>query len=341
VTSTTTVTDDNWHHITVTFDGSDVKLYVNNTLESTQSKTFSGSIVQNIPFHIGAVNNKGSAILHLDGKMDEIRIYDRALSAYEVLQLYLGYDTEEDFFNTLATADAYWSMDTDGTDDSGNGNTLTINGATNAAAKLNNGYSFDGSNDYVTPGNLSSLTVKSISWWGYIDSTGTWNGNSVFFMTVPDLSNFMPFRIYNTDLRFQLVSGGSSVWYSGIIPFTTRDTWVHFVATCDGTTGKVYINGVLTASFASTATDFMANNGNFDLGRNSYDSVYSKIKLDEVGLYSHTLLPDEVAALYNGGVGFNPYASTGYPNDVNGVASASIGKVNGVETGNISKVNGV
>jgi hypothetical protein len=234
---------------------------------------------------------------------------------------------------------AYWSMDTDGTDDSGNGNTLTVTGATNTTAKLNNGYSCDGSNDYLASKDWSSSGIKSIAWWGYIDSTGAFNGNTPFFSDIgaSAAGNWIITRIY--DAPSQMIFNVNGSWNSG--PLTrVNDTWKHYGITLDGVNARIYIDAVLTATIPTTDTNLFPSSSILNLGGEVFSPSYSKVRLDEMGLYSQTLLQADMDTLYNGGVGFNPYASTGYPNKVNGVASASIGKVNGVATADISKVNG-
>jgi len=52
---------------------------------------------------------------------------------------------------------AYWKLE-DTSDSTGNGNTLTIGGATSTTGIISNGYTLDGSNDYIdVPKNFSSV----------------------------------------------------------------------------------------------------------------------------------------------------------------------------------------
>ena len=76
------------------------------------------------------------------------------------------------------------------------------------------------------------------------------------------------------------------------------------------------------------------NNDHFTLAIIEHDSDYAN--------------SDQGVGAYDVYINFNTtitldytLAPTGYGNNVNGVASASIGKINGVATANISKVNGV
>jgi hypothetical protein len=69
-----------WTHLAVTYDGSLIRLYVNGTLQGTQAQT--GPLVTSSqPLRLG-----GDAVWSewFDGSLDEIRVYDRPLSAAEI-----------------------------------------------------------------------------------------------------------------------------------------------------------------------------------------------------------------------------------------------------------------
>ncbi len=73
-----------WTHVVGTFSGTQLKVYINGTLQKTVS--FSGSINRNNnPLFLGARNQTRD---FFDGKIDGVRIYDKALSAQEVLDLF-------------------------------------------------------------------------------------------------------------------------------------------------------------------------------------------------------------------------------------------------------------
>ena len=74
-----------WYHVVGTYDGKEMKIYVNGKLEGT-SGVQSGAI--NYPdrvfFSIGAYKDDNEDFVH-KGMLDEVRLYDRALSEKEVL----------------------------------------------------------------------------------------------------------------------------------------------------------------------------------------------------------------------------------------------------------------
>lgn len=89
-TTTTTPIASKWHHITGTFDGSNVKVYTNGILEATTS--YSGPIYSSTGFSL-AVGNISHMITSttypnngLIGNVSIAKVYSKALSDSEVLQ---------------------------------------------------------------------------------------------------------------------------------------------------------------------------------------------------------------------------------------------------------------
>lgn len=88
VTSTTSVNDGAWHQIVgVYYDGGDEEIYVDGVpVEATGA---SEPIVPNsAPFLIGAVNANGTPQGSYTGLVDEVQVYDHALTANQVAFLY-------------------------------------------------------------------------------------------------------------------------------------------------------------------------------------------------------------------------------------------------------------
>ncbi len=78
---TRNVNDGQWHHVAGVYDGMNMYLYVDGTLDVSQAGT--GTIAQNsYPVHIGG-NAEASGLL-FNGLIDEVSIYNRALTASEI-----------------------------------------------------------------------------------------------------------------------------------------------------------------------------------------------------------------------------------------------------------------
>ena len=103
--------------------------------------------------------------------------------------------------------------------------------------------------------------------------------------------------------------GQGSTWTFSQGAPVVQFAWAHLVETFDGTTAKMYVNGVLTQS-ASVAS-FLPNLGQpFFIGCNlSYGSYFFTGYIDEVACYKSVLSPGRVNAHYNLGV----YGATDLP----------------------------
>jgi hypothetical protein len=84
--SSNALTTDNWYYVVGTYDGSNVKLYINGVLDGTTG-VLTGNLNQNnMPTAIGHL--QGWSVQWFKGNIDEVRIYNRALSIEEIRQNY-------------------------------------------------------------------------------------------------------------------------------------------------------------------------------------------------------------------------------------------------------------
>jgi hypothetical protein len=85
-TTTTTLTSATWYHVAATYNGSQVKIYVNGQLAYTGAQT--GNLTANtLPLMIGSDQGGTNKFT---GRIDEIRIYNTALNDLEIYGLYSG-----------------------------------------------------------------------------------------------------------------------------------------------------------------------------------------------------------------------------------------------------------
>ncbi|MEX1382612.1 LamG-like jellyroll fold domain-containing protein [Lutibacter sp.] len=87
------IPDSGWHHYVATWDGTDVKLYVDGTEHGSSPISRAWSNPSFTSFYIGA--RAGNSV-NFDGKIDEVGIWSRALTSTEISDLYnsgdgLGY----------------------------------------------------------------------------------------------------------------------------------------------------------------------------------------------------------------------------------------------------------
>jgi hypothetical protein len=235
-------------------------------------------------------------------------LYNRNLYPEEIAKLYQS--TAPD--NPDSGLKGYWSFngrDVSGTtafDRSGAGNNGTLtNGPTVALGKIGQALSFDGSNDYVSAGDVNAVdgasTVTLSGWFK--------RGASNAYLTVGKATgNVRGFNInfYNDGRVYVNVGDGSGVNAYGY--FTSNDTdWHHVVFVFDGSLSgnanraKAYLDGVqqsLTFSNTIPATT-PSSSDSFEIGRDVNLGTYSSGSIDEVRLYSRAFTQTEVTNLYN------------------------------------------
>ena len=86
-TGSSTVADGIWHHVVAVYDGASTKLYVDGELEANVA-TSAGGIDTTAALFLG--HHFASDDYTAQGQLDEVRIFDRALSTLEVVGLYLA-----------------------------------------------------------------------------------------------------------------------------------------------------------------------------------------------------------------------------------------------------------
>jgi hypothetical protein len=78
-----------WYHVVLTKTGTAFAAYVNAELDSTVSVPSAGSFNRQGGFHFGAIGDTTvSTAQHLNGSLDDVKVFDRALDAGEVEELF-------------------------------------------------------------------------------------------------------------------------------------------------------------------------------------------------------------------------------------------------------------
>lgn len=119
--SATALNANTWYHVAATYDGSAMKLYINGILDASKAQT--GSVNSNGAFNVGYLYNTSR---NFNGKVDEVRVWKRALSQTEISQNSCNVSVPA---SSLA---AYWKFNEGNgstvQDTSGNGVILTLTG---------------------------------------------------------------------------------------------------------------------------------------------------------------------------------------------------------------------
>ncbi len=318
-----TSTDLNWHLLTGTWDGTTIRFYIDGVEKSNAA--FSGVLnSSNVPSYVGAGSCNVGIYL---GQVDDARIYNRALSATEVSNLYVqGGNTQNKSATGIASGlVGYWTFDgkdmPNGVafDRSGNGNNGNlINIATSTfykPGKIGQGANFDGVDDAV---GLPSSSGASINVTGALTLSAWVKNNKLQTSFQPIITRGLQ-NSGLTEGQYMLghlgssqgdigikVFNGTAIFSAGSVAATRFPvgTWNHIVGTYDGvSTLKVYVNGVLVDTQTSpgfgTLNSANAVTKGIGIGDNPLSSSPFNGTLDDVRIYNRALSQSEITTLYN------------------------------------------
>ena len=290
-----------WTYVVATFDGINRRIYFNGELQNT----FSGGAIGSTSYRyiIGAYEwGVEAGPYYFTGKLDETRIYNRALSDREVRDLY----------SYAPGPVAYWNMEEGSgstviNDISGNGNTGTLypgtagmNIATSSmwtTGKFGKGLKFDGTDDYVVAPVTGSSGYTNASMSAWIKTTDSGSSKRVlgtgwwmFYLNRFDAGKFIPI--------FDGSSGDNNASQDSTT--TINDGLWHFLAaTNDGSTTRIYVDGKQENSYAET---FSAN-AIEAIGIGADRSGNSPVNgiIDDVKIYNYVRTQKQVVEDMNGG----------------------------------------
>jgi len=286
-----------WYHLVATYDGSTLKYYVNSNKDFDSGSDFSGKIyVNNMNLLIGVEGGYG---VLFNGSIDEVRIYNRALSAEEVRYHYnRGGPVAEWNFDEGSGQMAY--------DESFNNNDGTL-GATSAVeasdptwveGKYGGALSFDGG-DYVSSSiGAGTITNKiTISTWVKFSGLGN-QQNYIYVGNENEADRYVSYKSIDTnELRFW--SNGFDLG-SGVT--VIQDTWYHVVNVFDGSIVYIYVDGNLKNSIADSWSGLpnvaQVTYAGTDGPKLQY---YFNGSIDSVRIYNRALSAEEVLKEYNRG----------------------------------------
>ena len=307
--STTLVNDSNWHHAVVTADGTNVNIYIDGKYENQGA--LSGDVDDdNVRTTIGSYS---TLVNYFNGTIDEVKIYNRALSAEEILNNYNA--SKRKYITAVSDTGlvGYWNFDDNdlnGTtlyDKSGYGNHGTNNGATTSVdGVLKQAFEFNGSSDYVQINHSSSIDVGSGSFtyglWVYaLSSVGTWD-MPIFKGGSSANDPGYDMELGSADWSANISDG--SVMVQSYFSWTPlNNQWVYLVVVIDRTAQRLYtyVNGVLFYSDADISTVGSINSSayNLRLGIGIYEICPFNGLIDEVRIYNRALSAEEILNDYN------------------------------------------
>lgn len=225
---------------------------------------------------------------------------------------------------------AYYPIDGNAKDSSGNNNDCQVNGASiiqNRLGKPDSAYAFNGSNNYLNCGNSTNLDItQSITLSAWVKHrTGTPSSWEDMFMKG---NTSYGFQFYATQgfFTFHLTSNGWRNLSANIKP--TAGQWYHIVGTYDGSTQKIYVDGKLNNTSAWAGKIESHPNDPLTVGyKVASDNSYFNGELDEIRIYNRTLSESDVQTLYQGKASCKSTGSATYSNGILSIPCVDAGSL--------------
>ena len=251
-----------WHHVAVTYDGTNYRLFVDGKLDAYQSG--SAMSTASYLFYIGYDPRN---VRYTSGYISNFRFVDGSV-VYSTSSTTLGatiFTPPTVPLTAIANTSLLTCQSSTFVDNSTNNFTITATGDSKPTAfnpftvTYSTGQSYtpsvyggsmyvDGTGDYLSS-TIPSFGTGDFTIEGWTYNTGSVVNNGVFHLAT---SGF-PSAITGLALAYFTTSGGWNLYYANgsqsnagtnPVPFT----WYHFAVVRSGTALKVYINGILTIS---------------------------------------------------------------------------------------------
>ena len=308
--SSTTLSNSTWYHVAGVYNSTNrtMDIYLNGALDNgTLTGTVPASVYDSTT-SLRIANDENNSGGYFDGKIDDVRIYNRALSSKEVRDLY----------SWAPGPIGWWKFDehsgTTINDSSGVSNSISVTGSpTWTTGKFGSGLSFNGSSDRLNVTATTTLQPKNIGvdFWvypTYNTTTGDWKG----IITGPygnGYSNSWRVLDYNKGIIFQVnVGDAAPIVCTTSASTVPRNTWSHIAASYDQQNLRVFINGVQQCSTAETRAINYTTSSTMYLG---FAQFYFQGKLDDIRFYNYARTQKQIVEDMNAGhpVGGSPVGS--------------------------------
>ena len=276
-----TITTNTWYYLAASLDRSAnaATLYLNGSpLGATITITGTSSDTQGLYIGCNVDENRFT-----DGTIDQIRLFDKAISSSEVTTLY----EETHASTTKSTTDifedgsaiALYQLDGNANDTGG------VSGKYGSAAH------FNGSTSQITFDDLPTSSTMSVSFW--MKTSSTISGYQMILELGNGYAINRPSSASSGKIYAQYANSNSShKSNSDTLPV---GTYFHVVGVFTSSSATLYINNVNQTG--GTITDYLTADQN-TIGSRRADGFFTG-QIDDVRIYSDALTADEVGYLYN------------------------------------------
>lgn len=307
-----------WHHMTTTFDNDSLKIYINGVLDKSFYKGFATNYSTIDSIIIAYSGNNTNNQRWFNGSIDDIKMFNRVLTAAEVQNLYSKpftcsctsspppSDCDTSQLNTGKVLHLDFNGNTQ--DKSGNNNHATNYGATAVADRFgnpNSAYRFNGSTSKMIISNFptSSSNNLSLSIWFKSNSTSqsSYAGLLDHSHSNGGIYQNWVLQHYQTNKKADLgwrisASAWSNTDNTG--PTYDNTKWNHLVAIKNSDTLTYYLNCIKIYSNKFNGTqNILKQVADLNIGFVASWNRYFNGDIDDIRIYHRVLNDQEIKAL--------------------------------------------
>ena len=294
-----------WNFVAATYtSGQPLRIYLNET-------KYEGPVAtrriqsSDVPLTVGS---RPGPYLFFKGKIDDVRIYNRALSEEEIKDIYLStlhkfypirFAHLQTFPGCILNLNFEERTGTIVYDQSGFKNHGTIYGASWTYGKIGRGLYFDGIDDYIDLGVKEIFKLSSafsiLGWFRF--DPGTIGGKGVLQKVVGTTDfDYMLYLSVAGYPSIYIKNVGGTVYNVGYAVDIRDGKWHHWAATFDGRYLKMYVDGILRGTTDTGGIRVRTSDTPLCIGRGW--GVYVRMFADEIRIYNRALSEREIKTIY-------------------------------------------
>jgi len=335
--------DGAWHHVLIRKKGTFASMWLDGVC--VDSCNNAKSVVNSSSFLIGYSDSSDSLQKRFwSGKIDDLRMYNRALTHAEINALAQKPDS-----SLMASYPFNGSAD----DVSGNGHNGVVHGATLTTDRFgnpNSAYRFDGEDDYISIPDHPDFTVTDATVCAWIRTSDRSNEKHITSCYGRNTSSEWYHLYIDSESGagcWQVDPGGPKIPPRVVGTRMIADGEWHFLVGVRDTSSKhlkIYVDGVLQSTVLDHSTKPLDPEVDFWIGgQNGFPQRFFHGEIDDVSVYKRALSSEEILNMYNDDKGLEliaHYSFDGNANDDSGNGHKGI--VHGVTltTDRLGKRNG-
>ncbi|WP_299527955.1 LamG-like jellyroll fold domain-containing protein [uncultured Lutibacter sp.] len=286
-----------WIMLTGTFNNGVGKIYINGIEQTKTPQGTTNLISSTSDLFIGQRNPANNYDGFVKGKIDDIKIYNKAL-------------TQEEIKNEFKGLVAYYPFNGNANDESGNNHHGTVFGPTLTADRFGNpdsAYHYHGNanNDYIDIGDWENGGPMSFNLWVKWEKFNNWgvvmdlavgrNNNNIYIGNLSTTNTFM-FHTLDGSTKYLFYCNDLTNYPNSPL---TLNSWTMITCTVDAVgLMKAYKNGELIGTFNGFTPTRLFRTAQYFGSYNYPENGYFLGDLDDVRIYQSVLTDAEILNLF-------------------------------------------